>query len=292
MTPIPTRTSARIAAAEAGGRYTILKRVAGARISSALIRDLDTAFAVYARGEADRATRQWFAARRRQGFDDDELADLTLAHYERALRSFQPHFEIEFRRGRDEHTGRYRGAAPFLRWLERRRGINLHTLNILFATPGIRVRVFLPAAAPPERAYMWGEGYDTSRLDALMDEITGLLRRYAGRAARFRAWPFSLAVAGLSALVLAAGLSFKLNALRYPWPTVLFAATIADVAAALILLWLWRRAWPIIYFQIPSADAGAARRRRGARLLYLLLTAAFIAVGGWALLTTFFRFVW
>jgi hypothetical protein len=276
--------------AEAPARFSVVTRLRAARVTPALIRELDALLAARARAEADRVTRLWFAAQRRAGTPPSELADLTLAYYERARAQFRPTYELSYGAGREERASRYRNADALLRWAERQRDLRPSTFALTFAAPGCRVRLHLHAAPAYDRSYLWAEGDEPEPLDELTAALTAAIRRAAGRGTGWKRWPVNVAVAGLASLSCGVGLAFRLR--PAPWPLVLLGSLVVDCGALFLLLLLFPRAWPAVSYHLPPATAAARRREWLARAVYVGAALALFALGGWSLLTTFYRFTW
>jgi hypothetical protein len=276
--------------AEGAGRFEIFRKIKATRASPVLLKKLNSIFYKYARGEADRATRRWYAARREEGVPTAELANLTLAYYEKTLRKLRPYFELDFGIGGDERTSRYRGVEPFLTWLERQRKIRPRTLKISFLSPSANVLIQLKNHPASDRSYVWATGDDHATLERLFHALNETLTEAGGTWGWLRSRRFNLAFANICALTFAAGLALKLHEL--PWPTVLTASLCLDLGLALGLIFLFPQAWPQVEYHFADVDRAARRRRVLLRSVYITAATALTLAGVWAIFTTFIRVVW
>ncbi len=287
-TSVDVKTLAR--RVESTGRFEIFRKVKAASVHPVLLAELDRVLYDFARPEADEATRQWYASRRRQGIPTSELANVTLAHYERTLRKLRPHFELDFTSRGDERSCRYRGVTPFLAWLGRQRKIRPKSFKISYLSPSTNVLLQLKSSPTAERSYIWAAGNDHARLERLFQALCDALAASAGKWARLRSWQANLAYASVCALACASGVALKLR--DFSRPAVISAAVLVDVAAASGLVFLFRQAWPQIEYRFEGVAADGRRPRALLRGAYLAAAAALLAAGSWAVLTSFVRIVW
>jgi hypothetical protein len=276
--------------AVAEGRFEILKRIGVARITPSLVKDIDAVLAELVRGEADNATRRWFAARGDDDIPSDELADVTLAHYERALRKFRPTYELDYVKDGAARTCRYRGAYAFLAWTARQRRARSRILKVTFVSPDCRFMMRFEPGIFSGRSYLWANGADGDALERLVAALEAAVKKTAGKGARFRSWHFGVACAGAGSLAFAVGVLLKLKGL--PWPGGLGAAVVAHAACSLALIALFSRAWPRTTFELYDADVSGRVIRTAARAGFLALYAAAVGFGLWAVVTSLFRLVW
>jgi hypothetical protein len=275
---------------ERTGRFEIFRKVKAARVTPSLIVELDRIMSEFARREADATTRRWYAKRRDEGMPADELANLTLAYYERVLRKLRPNFELDFALKGEERSCRYRGARPFLVWVTRQRRIRPKALKVSYLSPTANVLVQLKSSAAADRSYLWAAGEDGARLERLFGKLHDALAASAGPWAWLRSWQANLTYASACALACAVGLAFKLHGA--PWATVFGAATLADVVVASGLIALFRQAWPQVEYRAEGADRTARRRLTLLRALYLAAAPGLLLAGSWAIFTSFIRIVW
>ncbi len=274
--------------AGAGRHFEIIKRIRAVRATVAFVAEVDGVLSSLAREEADRATRTWLAARRRDGVGRGELADLTLSYYDKARRRYRPTFELDYRLGGAARTCSYRGGQTFLRWLRRRRPAHVRSFRVSFAGPSTRLVVLLRPGRIAERSYLWAVGNDGPRIERLVAALDAAVKRASGRRRWTRSWHFNYVLATVASLPFAVGLAFRLRHIARA--SALTASIGADVTLALGLVFLYRVAWPpiICYFD----GAGARRLRAALKILYVTVFALFAATGGWAILTTLFRIRW
>lgn len=275
---------------ESTGRFEIFRKVKAARAHPALLAELNRILCEFARHEADTATRRWYAARRDEDMPPAELANVTLAYYEKALRKLRPYFELDFVSGGDERSCRHRGVRPFLNWLGRQRRTRPKALKISYLSPSTNVLVQLKASPVAGRSFIWATGNDHARLERLFRGMNDALAATAGKWPWLRSWQANLTYASVCALTCASGLALKLHGHR--WLTVIGAATLVDVAVALPLIFLFRQAWPEIEYGFAGVDPGGRLRLALLRALYLAAAAALLLAGSWAVFTSFFRIVW
>jgi hypothetical protein len=275
---------------DSAGRFEVFRKLKVARVHPDLLREIDGILYDYARHEADRATREWYAARSEDGLSTSDLANLTLMHYEKALRKLRPNFELEFVSGGAEKHSRYRGVKHFLRWLSRQREMRPRALKVSFVSDSTSVLVQLRNSPTADRSYIWAAGSEYGPLEALFNSLSDALRRAAGKGAWLRSWPTGLMVSSVVALLCAAGVAFRLHG--HPWPTVLSAAVAVDFGLGMGLVFLFRQAWPAVVFDFPGVDVGGKRLRFVLRACYAVLGTGLALAGAWAILTTFVRFVW
>jgi hypothetical protein len=275
---------------ERTGRFEIFRKIRVARASASLLRELDRVFGDFAHAEADRVTRRWYAAMRDGGTPTSELANVTLAYYERALRRLRPYYELDFDRRGEKRTVRYRGVSAFLKWLGRQGKIRFLSLKISFISPSVNVLVQLRDSFSAERSYLWAAGNEQAATDELFRKLDAALARSAGKRPALRSWQANAAYAGACALVCASAVAFKLHG--RPWPGVIAAAALTDVALALGLMSLFRLAWPQVEYGFADPPAAGRRRAWPWRALYVVAAVALTVGGGWAILTSFVRFVW
>ena len=114
--------------------------------------------------------------------------------------------------------------------------------------------------------------------------------RSAGRWPALRSRQANAAYSGACALICASAVALNLHGL--PWPAVIGAAVLADVALAVGLMFLFRLAWPQTEFRFEGAKAAGRLVAGLCRPLYLVAAAALTLGGAWAILTTFVRIVW
>jgi hypothetical protein len=275
---------------EAASRFEIFRKVKAASVGPALLAELDRLLVRFARQEADAATRQWYARRRDEGVPSSELANATLGYYERTLRKLRPHFELDFTSGGDERSCRYRGATALLTWLGRQRRFHPKTLKVSYLSPSTNVVIQLKSSLAAERSYLWAAGDDYPALERLFAALYDALATSSGRWRWLRSWQANLAYASVCALTCASGVAFKLHASS--WTAVVAAASLVDFAAASALIFLFRKGWPQVEYRLEGAAARGRWPLMLLRAAYLTLAAALLASGGWAILTSFFRFVW
>ena len=275
---------------ERTGRFEIFSKIKSARADAALLKELDRIFYEFSRGEADRVTRRWYAIMRDGGTPTSELANVTLAYYERTLRRLRPHYELDFDRRRERRTARYRGVDAFLRWLGRQGKIRFRSLKISFISPSVNVLIQLRNSLTAERSYLWASGNEQAATEELFRKLDAALARSAGKRPALRSRQANAIYAGTCALICALAVAFKLHG--RPWPAVLGAAALTDFVLALGLMFLFRLAWPQIEFRFDETKATGRRLAGPYRLLYLGAAAALTLGGAWAILTSFVRFVW
>jgi hypothetical protein len=275
---------------ESTGRFEIFRKVKAARAHPALLAELNRILYEFARYEADGATRRWYSSRRGEDTPTAELANATLAYYEKTLRKLRPHFELDFVLGGDERSCRYRGVQPFLSWLGRQRKIQPKALKLSYLSPSTNVLIQLKTSLVADRSFIWATGNDHVRLEKLFGALDDALASSAGKWAWLRSWQANLTYASICALTCASGLAFKLH--YFSWLTVVSAATLADAAAALVLIFLFRRAWPQVEYGFAGVDRGGRRRLALLRALYLAAAAGLLLAGSWAIFTSFIRIVW
>jgi hypothetical protein len=275
---------------ERTGRFEIFRKVRAARVKPSLIAELDRILSEFARREADAITRRWYANRRNEGTPAAELANLTLAYYERAVRKLRPNFELDFELKGEERSCRYRGASPFLVWLNRQRRIRPRALKVSYLSPSANVLVQLKSSLAADRSYLWAAGDDGARLERLFDKLYGALASSAGKWAWLRSWQANLTYASACALACAVGLAFKLRGA--PWAAVFGAATLADIVVASGLIALFRQAWPQVEYRLEGVDRAGRRRLGLLRALYFAAAATLFLAGSWAIVTSFIRIVW
>jgi hypothetical protein len=275
---------------ERTGRFEIFRKVKAARVTPSLIAELDRILSEFARREADAVTRRWYANRRSEGTPAGELANLTLAYYERALRKLRPNFELDFALKGEERSCRYRGARPFLIWFTRQCQIRPKALKVSYLSPSANVLVQLKSSAAADRSYLWAAGDDGARLERLFGKLHDALAASAGKWAWLRSRQANLTYASACALACALGLAFKLHGAA--WVTVFGAATLADVAVASALIALFRQAWPQIEYRLEGVDRAGRRQLTLLRALYLAAALALLLAGSRAIFTSFIRIVW
>jgi len=275
---------------ESTGRFEIFRKVKAARAHPALLAQLNRFLYEFARYEADGATRRWYAAQRDEGVPTGELANATLAYYEKTLRKLRPHFELDFVLGGDELGCRYRGVQPFLTWLGRQRKIRPKALKISYLSPSTNVLIQLKTGAVADQSFMWATGNDHVRLEKLFGALDNALASSAGKWPWLRSWQANLTYASVCALTCATGLAFKLH--DFSRPAVVGAATLADAAVALTLILLFRQGWPQVEYGFAGVNRGGLRRSALRRALYLAAAAGSLLAGSWAIFTSFFRIVW
>jgi len=275
---------------ERTGRFEIFSKIRSARADAATVRGLDRVFRGFSRGEADRVTRRWYATMRDGGTPTSELSDVTLAYYERTLRRLRPYYELDFDRRRERRTVRYRGVDAFLKWLGRRGKIRLRCLKISYISPSVNVLVQLRHSLTVERSYLWAAGNEQGATEDLFAKLDAALAQSAGKRPSLRSRQANATYAGTCALICASAVALNLHG--RPWPVVIGAAALTDVALALGLILLFRLAWPQIEFRFDGAKATGRVITALYRLLYLGAAAALTVGGAWAILTSFVRFVW
>ncbi|MEE8639874.1 MAG: hypothetical protein V3T41_05640 [bacterium] len=275
---------------ERTGRFEIFRKVKAASVHPVLLAELDRVLYDFARLEADEVTRRWHADRRREGIPTSELANVTLAYYERTLRKLRPHFELDFTSGGDERSCRYRGVAPFLAWLDRQRRIRPKSFQISYLSPSTNVLVQLKASLAAERSYIWAAGNEHAQLERLFRALYDALSSSAGKWTRLRSWQANLTYASVCALTCASGVALKLH--DSSWPAVIGAAALVDVVVASGLIFLFRQAWPQVQYRFGGVGADGRRPRALLRGAYLSAAAALLAAGSWAIFTSFVRIVW
>jgi len=278
----------RLAGAESAGQFKVLKRVAAARATPALVASFARVFDTAARAAADRDTRRWFA-NQRGAVADGDIADLTLAYYESALRKFRPYLELDYACAGEERTCRYRGGDAFLRWLGRQRRIKPRVFRVFFAVPATRVQVQLQPCITADKSFLWAAGVEPAALEDLVAALDAALAQEAGPRRRLRSWLVNILLAGALALPFAVGLTLRLRHLA--WHTVLAAATAADAASVLGLVYLFRLAFPAVVLAF-DANAGARWRRRAWRAAYGAAALALLAGAAVLIFTSFFRLAW
>jgi hypothetical protein len=272
------------------GRFEIFRKLKTARVHPGLLAELDRVLYEFARGEADETTRRWYAGRRDEGIPTSELANVTLAYYERVLRKLRPHFELDFTLKGDERSCRYRGVAPFMAWLRRQRRFRPKSLKISYLSPSTNVLIQLKSSLAAERSYVWAAGDEHTRLEQLFGALYEILAASAGKWVRLRSWQANLTYGSVCALTCASGVAFKLH--DSSWSTVVCAATLVDVAVASALVFLFRQGWPQVEYDFEGVDVAGRRLLILLRAAYLVAAAALLAGGAWAILTSFFRIVW
>jgi hypothetical protein len=275
---------------ERTGRFEIFSKIRSARADAALLKGLDRIFRDFSRGEADRVTRRWYATMRDGGTPASELANVTLAYYERTLRRLRPYYELDFDRRRERRTVRYRGADAFLKWLGRQRNIRFRSLKISYISPSVNVLVQLRNSLTVERSYLWAAGNEQAATEGLFAKLDAALAQSAGKRPALRSRQANATYAGTCALICASAVALYLHG--RPWPAVIGAAALTDVALALGFMFLFRLAWPQIEFRFDGAKATGRVITALYRLLYLGAAAALTLGGAWAILTSFVRFVW
>jgi hypothetical protein len=284
------KTNHRARDVERTGRFEIFRKIASARADAALLAELGRLLHEFSRSEADRITRRWYAARREEGVPAAELANVTLTHYEKTLRRLRPYYELDFDRGRERRSARYRDVPAFRRWLGRQGKIRFRALKISFISPSVTALVQLRPGLTSERSYLWLAGNEPALTEELFRKLETALASSAGTGQTLRSRQANALYAGTTALICALAVVFRLHGL--PWQAVIGAAVLTDVALALGLMALFRLAWPHTAFRFDEVKA----RGRGAARLYRVLYAAAVAAltlgGAWAILTSFVRIVW
>jgi hypothetical protein len=275
---------------ERTGRFEIFSKIGSARADRALLQGLDRIFREFSRGEADRVTRRWYATMRAGGTSTSELANVTLAYYERTLRRLRPYYELDFDRRRERRTVRYRGVDAFLEWLSRQGKIRFRSLKISYISPSVNVLVQFRNSMTVERSYLWAAGNEQGATERLFAKLDAALSQSAGKRPALRSRQANATYAGLCALSCASAVALYLHG--RPVPAVIGAAALADVALALGLMFLFRLAWPQIAFRFEGAGAGGAVVTALYRILYLGAAAALSLGGAWVILSSFVRFVW
>lgn len=272
------------------GRFEIFRKLKAARVRPALLAELDRVLYEFARREADEATRRWYAGRHDEGIPTSELANVTLAYYERVLRKLRPHFELDFTSKGDERSCRYRGVEQFSSWLRRQRRFRPKSLKVSYLSPSTNVLIQLKSSLAAERSYIWAAGDEHARLERLFRALYETLAASPGRWGWLRSWQANLTYASICALTCASGVAFKLH--DFSWSTVVCAATLVDVAVASALVFLFRQAWPQVEYDFEGVDVAGRRLRALLRGAYAAAAAALFAGGAWAVLTSFVRIVW
>ena len=275
---------------ERTGRFEIFGKIRSARADAALLQALDRVFRDFSRGEADRVTRKWYATMRDGGTSTSELANVTLAYYERTLRRLRPYYELDFDRRRERRTVRYRGVGAFLGWLGRQGKIRFRSLKVSYISPSVNVLVQLRGGLAGERSYLWAAGNEQGATEDLFAQLDAALAQSGGKRPALRSRQANATYAGACALICASAVALNLHGL--PWPAVIGAAILTDVALAVGLMFLFRLAWPQIEFRFEGAKAAGRFVAGLCRPLYLGTAAALTLGGVWAILTSFVRFVW
>lgn len=275
---------------ERTGRFEIFSKIRSARADAALLKGLDLVFREFSRGEADRVTRRWYATMREGGTSTSELANVTLAYYERTLRRLRPYYELDFDRRRERRTVRYRGVDAFLKWLGRQGKIRFRSLNISYISPSVNVLVQLRNSLTVERSYLWAAGNEQRATEGLFANLETALGQSAGKWPALRSRQANATYAGTCALICASAVALYLHG--RPVPAVIGAAALADVAFALGLMLLFRAAWPHVEFRFAGVKAAGRVATALYRILYVGGFAALTLGGAWAVLTSFVRFVW